>query len=204
MSASTTNKKIELKRQLKCIGIFLLIGILPLLFADRFRGNRLLFHSILFLDGWLTWTLVEYILHRFWNHSKSADKQNVIVQRHLHHHTHPTEIKVTGKQRLEMVLIGVVLIILSTWADNFITFLAGLWVGFSWFFMMHYFLHQVWVKNVFPRLLEYHIIHHCKEPDRCFGVSVTWWDLLFGTGPSTRKMISEKVIAFYFEGHKHH
>ncbi|PWT77909.1 MAG: hypothetical protein C5B59_02775 [Bacteroidetes bacterium] len=203
MKNLTANRIIEFRQQIKCIGIFFLICIVPLALANWFSENRLVFHIILFIDGWLTWTFIEYILHRFWNHSKSADKQNAIVQRHLHHHTHPTEIKVTGKQRLAMVLIGFVLISISSRTDNFITFLAGIWIGFFWFFMMHYFLHQRWSKKVFPRLLEYHITHHCKEPDRCFGISCTCWDLVFGTGPSSKKLISEKVTAFYFKGHKH-
>jgi dihydroceramide fatty acyl 2-hydroxylase len=201
MNPKIINNRNELSQQIKCIAIFLAINIIPILSAVHFAGTRSIFHIILFFDGWFTWTFAEYIMHRFWNHSKSANKQNPIIQRHHHHHTHPTDIKVSGRQRIQMILIGFVLILVSAWADNIITFFAGLWVGMSWFFMVHFILHQRWVRKVFPGLLEFHIVHHCKEPGRCFGISVTWWDLIFKTGPSRRKMISEKVIAFYFNGH---
>jgi len=188
--------------QPNCFIAFLIL-ILPALYWDiQLRDHYpMFFHIILFLTGWLTWTFIEYILHRFWSHSKKADNNKPIIRRHQHHHTHPTDIKVTSKQRIVMLMIGVALIIISIQMDNYMDFLAGSWTGFFWFFQMHYFLHQSWVKKVFPELLKYHIVHHCKQPDRCFGISATWWDRLFGTGPNENAKISSRIVDFYFDEH---
>jgi sterol desaturase/sphingolipid hydroxylase (fatty acid hydroxylase superfamily) len=51
---------------------------------------------------------------------------------------------------------------------------------------------------VFPRLVRYHIIHHLKQPDRCFGISIIWWDKLFGTAPSNDIKISGRILDFYY------
>lgn len=154
---------------------------------------------LLFFTGWFVWTFAEYILHRFWNHAKGVNKDNSLVQRHQHHHTHPTEIKVSGMQRLMMILLCAALVWLSVWLSPYLMVLAGIGTGIFWFVMMHYFLHQRWAKKIFPRLVRYHVVHHCKEPDSCYGISTAWWDRLFGTAPQTNRTISQKVLTFYYD-----
>ncbi len=190
-------------QQIKCFTIFFLL-LTPMLFitiefAEFFNSA---FPFILFFAGWFTWTFAEYILHRFWNHAKDVNKNDSLVQRHHHHHTHPTEISVSGKQRLIMILIGVTLIVFSLWINEYLLILAGLETGIFWFFLMHYFLHQKWSKKVFPRLVHYHVIHHCKETDTCFGISTSWWDRIFGTLPKNNKKIPERIITFYYKKEK--
>ncbi|HEY1871850.1 MAG TPA: sterol desaturase family protein, partial [Chitinophagaceae bacterium] len=185
-------------QQLKCFAVFILI-LTPIIcclvgFASSLNG---IFPWLLFFTGWFTWTFVEYILHRFWNHEKGGD--NSIVQKHNHHHTHPTDIYVSATHRSLMLFIDVVLISLSLWVNPYILIIVGIWTGFFWFFMMHFFMHQKWAKKVFPRLVHYHVIHHCKEPDACFGVSTRWWDHLFGTTPRKNKEIPERIITFYYK-----
>jgi 4-hydroxysphinganine ceramide fatty acyl 2-hydroxylase len=190
-------------QQIKCFTIFFLL-LAPILFVVIEFANFLssVFPFLLFFTGWFTWTFAEYILHRFWNHAKGVNKDNSIVQRHHHHHTHPTEISVSGKQRFIMILIGIALIVFSLWINEYLLILAGLETGIFWFFLMHYFLHQKWAQKIFPRLLNYHLVHHCKEPDACFGISTIWWDFVFGTTPKKNKELSEKVIAFYYKKEK--
>jgi len=197
--ASSVQKNANQFAQPKCFLVFLAL-MTPLVYWDsQLRYEKpVTFHILLFLSGWLTWTFFEYILHRFWSHSKKADSNKPIIRRHQHHHTHPTDIKVTAKQRSLMAVIGLALVSISFWANNYLDFLAGAWVGFFWFFQMHYFLHQSWAKKVFPGLLKFHIVHHCRQPDRCFGISVTWWDRVFGTVPSRNVKISPRIIDFYF------
>jgi len=57
-------------------------------------------------------------------------------------------------------------------------------------------------QAVSKNLLNYHIVHHCKEPDTCFGSSTTWWDRVFGTTPHKTKGISERILAFYYKKEK--
>jgi sterol desaturase/sphingolipid hydroxylase (fatty acid hydroxylase superfamily) len=121
---------------------------------------------------------------------------------HLHHHTHPTEIKITKKQRIIMIGFCVTLVTTSILFSKWLMLPAGVWTGISWFFLMHYFLHQKWCVKIFPRLVNNHIIHHCKEPETCYGVSVVWWDQVFRTMPRKNKQIADRVIAFYYRKEK--
>lgn len=187
------------KAQLKCIVIFLmfLVPALCLIYILK-KENYMIFQPLLFISGWFTWTFVEYTWHRFYTHRKTNNKISHIYRNHQYHHTHPTDIKVTVKQRIIMFCISAFFITISTLLNNYFTFLAGLWVGLNWFFLIHYFLHQTWAKKVFPNLLVFHIVHHCKNPDSCFCFSLTLWDKIFNTAPPEHLNISPRIIDFYF------
>ena len=198
MKHNSIIKKDQTNQQLKCFAVF--FGILaPIVYCLIEFASSLekAFPFLLFLTGWFTWTFAEYIMHRFWNHEKGGNSS--IVHRHNHHHTHPTDIYVSATHRSLMLGVDLVLIILSLWVNPYISIAAGVWTGFFWFFMMHFFMHQKWATKVFPRLVHYHVIHHCKEPDTCFGVSTSWWDKFFGTTPKKTKEISERIITFYYK-----
>lgn len=66
-------------------------------------------------------------------------------------------------------------------------------------FLIHYCLHQQWAPKIFPGLVKFHIVHHCKNPDRCFCFSLTFWDNLFNTAPPDELTISPRIIDYYFE-----
>jgi len=198
MKAISLNNRTQTHLQLKCFAVFVLI-LTPVMYCTIQFADYLSYGvtPVLFFTGWIIWTFAEYVMHRFWNHAKNAEN-SPIVQRHNHHHTHPTEISISGKQRAIMLFISLVLIGLSLWFNTYLMFVAGVWTGFFWFFLMHYFLHQKWSKKVFPRLVHYHVVHHCKEPDTCFGISVPWWDIIFSTTPKKNKEISERILSFYY------
>ena len=194
-------KYINLNKQVKCFSFYfgfitayyILLWIVPM--------NNTLFGLFLLLSGWLNWTFFEYILHRFWMHDKEAKDDSPMAQRHHHHHTHPTDIKVTPMQRL--ILLGIVsaLLICSIYVSVYLLIVAGFVFGFSGYTMMHWVLHQRWSVKVFPRLHRYHIYHHCKYPNSCYGISVCWWDLLFKTTPPNEPVLVKRIIDFYFEKH---
>ena len=191
-------------QQAECITGFLLF-ILPILsFTVVIRSSSsIFFHGLLFFTGWCTWTFVEYILHRFWMHDK--DSNSAMAQTHHHHHTHPTEIVVTNLHRLALISVFVMLVLVGAYLNDYFTFLVGLFFGVTGYFLMHRFLHLKLAQQVFKRLVRYHIYHHCKYPNTCFGISVPWWDDLFKTVPSTPR-ITQRIIDFYFNGHEesHH
>lgn len=188
--------------QAKCILIFL-AAVVPawgLLLVLRIFSETL-FQLLLFVLGWVTWTFIEYILHRFWMHTK-GEARSRMVQSHHYHHTHPTEIAVTGWHR-GLMFAGVGAVVALAWSiQGYSMLLAGVIAGIAGFFLIHKLLHQTIAQRLFGRLLRYHIYHHCKYPNTCFGISVPWWDDLFGTVPRHPK-VSDKVIAFYFGTHPH-
>ncbi len=192
---TTSNEKNTI---IKCIAVFLLL-VTPLISITIFLYNYVLgFRLSLFFTGWFTWTFIEYMLHRFRSHGKHEGVKSDHFNRHQNHHQHPTDIRVTFTQRVSMFLISILLFTGGLYINSSILFAAGLFTGFFCFCQVHYFLHQPWVKKVFPVLWKFHLVHHCKQPNSCFGVTITWWDRIFKTTPPKAAIISSKVVDFYF------
>src|SRR5258706_6569078 len=167
------------------------------------NNNLPFFHLLLFFIGWLTYTFLEYIAHRFWMHDKEEKHPGKSLERHMHHHRHPAELKITVALRNKLVAGNIILIAIAFILNNYFTVFAGLYTGFVYYCFIHFVLHKPIAKKLFPRLQASHIHHHCKFPDRCFSTCVTWWDRLFNTGVSGKIKIPERVIQFYFgkDGH---
>jgi len=189
--------------QFKCFSAFLFIMMPFIVVATLLQTTPAIFFILNLLTGILSWTYLEYHLHRFWTHNKKANSTKDAFKRHVHHHKHPTEITVTGRQRLALFFISSVLFTISLLLNNFSTIFAGLVIGFSYSFFSHWMLHQVWSRKIFPRLHRFHIHHHCKYPDRCFGFTTTLWDVIFKTTPPKQATISDKTIQFYYGNHDH-
>jgi dihydroceramide fatty acyl 2-hydroxylase len=197
------NQKIKNFSQGECFATYL-FALLPFIVAIRFLqyANPAAFYLLSIFCGWVTWTFTEYIIHRFWMHGKNK-LAIPTSKKHLYHHTHPGEIAVTFWHRTGLFAIGVVLLHYSMQWNNYFTLFAGFYIGFAGFYFMHFFLHQKWSTKIFRKLLEYHIYHHCKYPDRCHGISVTWWDTLFNTAPPKDAVIPKRILNFYFNEHQH-
>lgn len=179
--------------------IFILI-IAPLIWiAAVSRNTSLVFHSILLFTGWLSWTYTEYYFHRFIMHEADSSKGLGKLLNHTHHHKDPADIRVTMPHRIIMAVTSVVLIVLSILLNNYFTLFCGFFLGFTAFCLMHVMLHHSWSRKFFPQLHQFHIHHHCKHTDKCFGVTIPWWDHLFGTIPDKNITISERILAFYYK-----
>ncbi len=182
-----------------CYAVYLLL-ISPVFYGivEMSTVNRPLFHLLLFATGFLTFTFMEYIAHRFWMHGKEIKHPGKSLERHLDHHRHPTELKITPRLRNTLLSINVLLGLIAVCSNNYITVFTGLYSGFVYYCFMHFFLHQPWARKVLPGLQASHIHHHCKFPDRCFSTCTTWWDRLFNTSVPREVKIPPRIIAFYF------
>jgi sterol desaturase/sphingolipid hydroxylase (fatty acid hydroxylase superfamily) len=196
------NKNLRFFEQLKCFLVFLVIFI-PIVFLTLFIKDfsSIIFQALLFTNGLFMWTFIEYNLHRFWMHDKK-NSHLTIVKTHNHHHSHPNDIAVTGVHRVGMVLLMIILLFLSWKFQNYFTVFAGLVTGLIMYFLMHRILHLPVAQKLFKKLCRYHIYHHCKYYNTCFGISVPWWDDIFGTVPQNPQL-TQKVIDFYFKDHHH-
>lgn len=185
-------------QQPKCIILFLGMMLPVIGFIVLFRQVLpIAFHGLLLLVGWCTWTFVEYILHRFWMHDRSSSSR--MTEYHQHHHSHPTERVVTNTHRIMMIAVLGALAMVAVRLDNYFTFFVGFCFGTEGYFLMHELIHLKVGQRVFKKLVRYHIYHHCKYPNSCYGVSVTWWDDLFKTVPAA-PILTERIIDFYFKG----
>lgn len=177
---------------------FFLTILLPSVFLPSLvrAHSPVAYHALLFLTGWFIWTFVEYILHRFYMHDRNS--HSALMKTHQHHHNHPTELLVTAVHRMAMLPILGVLISIAIFLNNYFTLIVGFCFGIEGYFLIHRILHLKQSEKLFRKLVRYHIYHHCKYPNTCFGISVTWWDDIFNTVPQNPK-ITQRIIDFYFK-----
>jgi len=189
-----------LKKWVKLYSVLVcVIATLPLIIsALLIRGNLLLFHIILFLTGWFVWTWIEYHYHRFLLHPKTVRMKTGTSRTHQHHHISPSQFETTWWHRVLLLIFSGVFVYIAYWMNNYFTFLSGLFWGWTAFCYIHYLLHQKWTRAFIPGHHEFHIAHHCKYKDKCFGVSVMWWDILFNTTPEKNPAVNNKILYVYY------
>lgn len=138
--------------------------------------------------GWLFFSLLEYLLHRFVLHRKFEATRAGQIEgflTHGYHHVYPQD-----PYRLVMPLMGSVPIalILSTlevlifgWRHGLAIF-GGTVLGYIAYDTVHYWLHHGGMKNAaFAWLRRYHLLHHHDDRPARFGVSSPLWDYVFFT-----------------------
>ena len=134
--------------------------------------------------GVLTWTLVEYLVHRFILHRIPG-----LQDMHQAHHNETQELIGTPTP-VSLPLLLLVVLWPMTYALG--TSLALLWfagflIGFIAYTFVHYAVHHLssggwsWMKQ----LKFQHNVHHHGTSNQNFGVSTALWDHVFRTYSST-------------------
>jgi sterol desaturase/sphingolipid hydroxylase (fatty acid hydroxylase superfamily) len=139
------------------------------------------------IGGFVTWTLMEYWLHRLFFHWQPGGRWGERLHFLVHgvHHTWPRD-----KYRLVMppavsislyfVFLGMLWLLLGqryAWGAH-----SGLVVGYMFYDLSHYYLHHFSPTTEYGRRLKKnHMLHHFKDPTTRFGVSNMVWDRVFGT-----------------------
>ncbi len=167
--------------------------ILYLLYWSLTNLYTNLFYLIaFFIFGIFSWTLVEYILHRFVFHYEPKTEFGKKIHFIFHgvHHDYPRDSKRLVMVPSVSIPLAVFFYILSTLIfGHFYSkpFFAGLVFGYLIYDMMHYALHHFAFKNkLFLELKKHHMRHHYSEPNKAYGVSSPLWDYIFGTIPDKR------------------
>jgi sterol desaturase/sphingolipid hydroxylase (fatty acid hydroxylase superfamily) len=132
----------------------------------------------LFPLGIFVWTLTEYSFHRWFYHMGLA----VTREGHEKHHEDPTAY-IAMPWFVTPILFLPPQQIVGNWlgVPGFSTFLAGWFGGFIAYSFMHHSLHHYKLKFAwFRHLQSQHRIHHAM-PETNFGVTMRFWDRVFGT-----------------------
>lgn len=142
--------------------------------------------------GILGFTLLEYVMHRYFYHMEPDTPVKDKLQYNVHgvHHDYPKD-----KDRLTMppfvsLFYAVVFYFIFTFTmgDYGLFFLPGFMIGYSAYLGVHYIVHAYQPpKNFLKVLWVNHAIHHYKDPDVAYGVSSPLWDYVFGTMPKSDK-----------------
>jgi sterol desaturase/sphingolipid hydroxylase (fatty acid hydroxylase superfamily) len=137
-------------------------------------------------SGWATWTLAEYLLHRFAMHQLRG--RGIMSREHLEHHVKATW---SFDRLIILVWVGVVLVGAVVWAPlgwllggtaTGIALGAGWTVGYFVYEYQHARCHLRPPRTRYQRWIRlHHFHHHFGAPMANHGVSTALWDHVFGT-----------------------
>ncbi|MDD4967214.1 sterol desaturase family protein [Halothiobacillus sp.] len=145
-------------------------------FGERSQAIAILVATLL---GFVSWTFLEYSLHRFVLHHAQPFKSW-----HGEHHQNPTEAVGTPTVLSLLLIVGIIFapaVALAGWQIGG-GFATGLLIGYSIYTWVHHGEHH-WHRRGkwFRKLKRAHAIHHYAHEDCNYGVITSFWDRLFGT-----------------------
>ena len=187
-----TNPVMELLSQSGPVmmSIFHLIIISFLLYTgvQRAEFSQKITIPFLFLSAFFTWTLAEYLLHRYVFHYTRDDSKLIRAFHfalHGYHHQEPNDANRLFMPPVPAALIltmffGVFYLVMNEYAW---IFLAGFETGYLAYAFVHYSVHTRKAPKTLRFLWKHHALHHLKYPDKAFGVSSRLWDRVSDTMP---------------------
>lgn len=140
----------------------------------------------LFFLGFLSFTLVEYLVHRYVYHISTHTEFRRKFQYNAHgvHHEFPKDKDRLAMPPLLSITAATILLLFFrlVMGDFAFAFLPGFLVGYAFYLSVHYMVHIFQPPKNFLRVLWInHSVHHYKDGDQVFGVSSPLWDYVFGT-----------------------
>jgi sterol desaturase/sphingolipid hydroxylase (fatty acid hydroxylase superfamily) len=132
--------------------------------------------------------LVEYLLHRFVFHFDPKNEKQADIKFKIHgvHHAYPRD-----KDRLAMPPVISIVLALFFYGlfrlilgSDVIMFFPGFLAGYSTYLIIHYAVHRFRPPLNFLKILwTHHALHHYKDENTAFAVSMPVWDYIFRTLP---------------------
>ena len=169
-----------------------LIVFVPVIGFFTWRSFAVFHLSILaffgcLLGGLATWTITEYVLHRFifhWVPNSSWGKRLHFIF-HGVHHDYPNDA-------LRLVMppsVSIPLALLFYYIFYAIlpvlyvpAFFPGFIIGYLFYDLTHYAIHHAQFKSGFWKTMkQHHMTHHYMDPNHGYGVSSKIWDKVFGS-----------------------
>ena len=136
--------------------------------------------AIVYVIGFIGWTLIEYWIHRVLFHHAP-----IFAKIHERHHDSPHDL--IGTPGWASALLALILVALPAWialgfnVGTAVT--AGLVTGYLWYVFVHYAAHH-WRSrrsSYLYRARIRHARHHHVSNGGNFGVTTGFWDHVFGT-----------------------
>jgi sterol desaturase/sphingolipid hydroxylase (fatty acid hydroxylase superfamily) len=168
------------------ISIFLVYGMLLLAASISYTSLNLELTVMMFVLGLLSFSWVEYMVHRHIFHMATDTSLKKRLQFVFHgiHHAHPKD-----KDRLAMppllsvgISTSLLFLLRSFMGDWSFSFMAGFSVGYAFYLFIHYLVHAYPPpKNKLRAIWTNHSIHHYKNTNAAFGVTSPMWDFIYGT-----------------------
>lgn len=163
------------------------------------RSGHLVREAAAFGAGWLTLSLVEYLLHRYYFHRTPAPSREGRIEAflaHGYHHQYPQDVTRLVLPPLATVPIAVPVFLLAHLALGLTGDMAfaGLVTGYIAYDTLHYVTHHTHAKRgPFAWLRRYHMLHHHDRVPGRYGVSSPLWDFVFRTYAPVRSARSKRA-----------
>ena len=140
----------------------------------------------MFILGFISFTWVEYNIHRYVFHMKTYTDLRAKLQYTIHgvHHEYPKDKDRLAMPPLLSVTVSTILLLVFRviMGDLVFAFFPGFLVGYAGYLAIHYMVHAFAPpKNVFRKLWINHGTHHYKNGEVIYGVSSPLWDYIYGT-----------------------
>ena len=170
------------------VSLYLIVAICILYYAAYFTTLQMINVLWLFPLGIVSFSLVEYNIHRFVFHFNATTEKEEQFKYKIHgvHHEYPRD-----KDRLVMppvisicLAVGFYLAFRVLMSDTVLLFYPGFLMGYTFYLTIHYAVHRFRPpKNFLKMLWTHHALHHYKADHTAFAVTLPLWDHLFGTLP---------------------
>lgn len=179
-------------------GMYAVIGFLMVYYAKTsFDFSYLKIVSVFGL-GFISWTLAEYLLHRFLYHRISDSGYDKGFQYLFHgvHHSYPNDTHKTTLPPVPSLLFAIGFFLFFWFIMGRVTwvFTPGFLMGYSFYVMIHNMVHTMKPPVIYNFWWRHHSIHHFQQHDKAFGVSTPIWDIIFGTMPIKNRKTVEILI----------
>ncbi len=173
---------------------------------NQMSGSLFLF--FLFV-GVMTWTLSEYLLHRFFFHLKdrgpiSRKTQFVIHGFHHDDANDPTRLVMTPIVSIVVASLYYLMFRLSLGPVLAQPYFVGFLVGYLCYDYIHYYVHFFTPTTRLGKFLKsHHMKHHYAGSESRWGVSSPLWDYVFGTlkRVDTKTQESTEITREVFSSH---
>lgn len=148
-------------------------------------------YGICFILGIVSWTLSEYLLHRFWGHKV---KRGIFYREHSKHHfVKDYFAPALYKARAALLVASLCLFVLVptiglNLAMCFTISYVAMYLAYE---RVHYLLHLRGPKNWYlAKMASHHFSHHFEDETLNHGVTSTIWDHVFNTYKKPEREIS--------------
>lgn len=153
----------------------------------------MIFPFLFLLAGIITWTFMEYVIHRFWGHTKKKNPRNPFTTEHRRHHAEFDYFAAAYKKAAAAIIVLSVLTVALGipfgWLNGFMygIGLAGMYLTYE---AIHTMAHRMAPLTIYGRWYrKHHFYHHFRNPKKNHGVSSPIWDVVFGTYVPVKEVI---------------
>jgi len=143
---------------------------------------------LLISSGILSWTIIEYALHRFVFHyrARSSFGKKLLYAAHISHHHNPRAMNRLFSGLVISLPIATAYLLLAWVATGSLRaavyLFTGLVAGYCCYEWLHFQAHHLRPRlRLFRYLRRYHLLHHYQTPEHRFGVTSPLVDMLLGT-----------------------